>query len=220
MVAPARMLALGRGLILGGLALLLGHKGGGRGIELHRGTLAHGLGELARMHDDHAAGARLYKVDHLGVGESGDVVHDGGAAAHGRLGDLNMARVDGDDGALLGERAHHGQHATGLLIGVDRRKAGTRGLAAHVDDVGTLVEHLEAVLDRRIGIEMLAAVAERIGRDVEDTHDARAVEPKLVLAAAPDLGILSSHVRPFALPCRTAPAESRERIRPAACAEM
>lgn len=43
---------------------------------------------------------------------------------------------------------------------------------------------------------MLATVAEGIGRDVEDAHDARAVELQLVFSAAPNFGI-ACHEDPF-----------------------
>ena len=131
---------LGRGLG-SRFACLLGNKRRSRGIELHRCVRAGGRGDLAGMHHDDAAGARLNKLDHLGIGEAGHVVNDRGAAAHGRLGNRHMTRVNRDDGALLGQRAHHGQHAASLLVGVDRGKTRARGLAAHVDDVGAGVEH-------------------------------------------------------------------------------
>ena len=138
--AASRLLGLTRGLG-SRLARLLGNKRRCRGIELHRCVRAGGRGDLAGMHHDDAAGARLNKLDHLGIGEAGHVVDDRGAAAHGRLGNRHVTRVDRDDGALFGQRAHHGQHAASLLVGVDRGKAGARGLAAHIDDVGAGVEH-------------------------------------------------------------------------------
>ena len=158
-----------------------------------------GRGDLAGMHHDDAAGARLNKLDHLGVGEAGHVVDDRGAAAHGRLGNRHMTRIDRDDGALFGERAHDGQHATRLLIGVDRGKAGARGLAAHVDDVGAGVEHRQAVLDGGIRVEVLPAIAKRIGRHVEDAHDARTVKAELILSAPPCLAVVR-HEHPPKMP--------------------
>lgn len=131
-----------------------------------------GRGDLAGMHHDDAAGARLNKLDHLEVGEAGHVVDDRGAAAHGRLGNRHMTRVNRDDGALFGQRAHHGQHAARFLIGIDRGKAG------RVDSPPTSmmsapgVEHRQAILDRGIRVEVLPAIAKRIGRHVEDAHDA------------------------------------------------
>ena len=56
-----------------------------------------------------------------------------------------------------------------------RRALGTGPgrLAADVEDVGALGDQLAAVLDRRRRLEPLAAVAERVGRDVDDAHDHR-----------------------------------------------
>ena len=155
--------------------------------------------DLAGVHHDDAAGACRDKLDHLGVGEARHIVDDRGAAAHGSLGDRHVARVDRDDGALFCQRAHHGQHATSLLVGIDRGKAGARGLAAYVDDVGAGVEHRQAVLDSGIRIEVLAAVAKRIGRHVEDAHDARTVKAELVLSAPPCLAIVR-HEHPPKMP--------------------
>ena len=196
--AASRLLGLTRGLG-SRLARLLGNKRRCRGIELHRCVRACGRGDLAGMHHDDAAGARLNELDHLGIGEAGHVVDDRGAAAHGRLGNRHMTRVDRDDGALLGQRAHHGQHAASLLVGVDRGKAGARGLAAHVDDVGAGVEHRQAVLDGGIRIEVLPAIAKRIGRHVEDAHDARTVKAELVLSAPPCLAVVR-HEHPPKMP--------------------
>ena len=91
--ATSGLLGLARGLS-SRLARLLGNKRRGRGIELHRRVRTSGSGDLAGVHHDNAAGARLNKLDHLGVGESRHVVDDRGAAAHGRLSNRHVARVD------------------------------------------------------------------------------------------------------------------------------
>ena len=154
------------------------------------------LGGLARVHDDHAAVAVLNKLHHLGIGEAGDVVHNRSAHAHRGLGHVNVTRVDRYDGALLRQRAHHRQHATSLLVRTHRSKARTRGLPANIDDVGTLVQHLQAVCNGGVGVKVLAAVAKTIGRDVENTHDAGSVELELELTATPCFRIVC-HEYPF-----------------------
>lgn len=111
----------------------------------------------------------------------------------------HVARVDRDDGALFGQRAHHGQHAASLLVGINRGKAGARGLTAHVDDVGAGVKHRQAVLDGGIRVEVLPAVAKRIGRHVEDAHDARTVKAELILSAPPCLAVVR-HEHPPKMP--------------------
>ena len=191
---------LGRGLRLrsgsGGTGLL-GHKRGGAGVQLHRGMpLGSLLGGLARVHDDHAAVAVLNKLHHLGIGEAGDVVHNRSAHAHRGLGHVNVTRVDRYDGTLLCQRAHHRQHATSLLVRTHRSKARTRGLPANIDDVGTLVQHLQAVCNGGVGVKVLAAVAKTIGRDVENTHDAGSIKLELELTATPCFRIVC-HEYPF-----------------------
>ena len=161
-----------------------------------------GCGDLAGVHYDNAAGARLNELNHLGIGEARHVVDNRSTAAHCRLGNRHMTRIDRDDGALFGERAHDGQHATRLLVGVDRGKAGAprrRGLTAHVDDVGAGIEHRQAVLDSGILVKVLTAVAKRIGRHVEDAHDTRTVKAELVLSAPPCLAVVR-HEHPPKMP--------------------
>ena len=53
--------------------------------------------------------------------------------------------------------------------------ARARGLAADVDEVGAARLHLDRRRLGRAGIEIETAIGERIGRDVEDAHDERAV---------------------------------------------
>ena len=45
------------------------------------------------------------------------------------------------------------------------------GDAAEVEDVGTFVEESEGVVERGFRVEVLAAVGEGIGRDVDDAHE-------------------------------------------------
>ena len=159
------------------------------------------------MDDDHATGVLGHKLNHLRVGEPGNVVYDRSTHAHGGLRDLDMARVYRHDGPLGGERPNDRQHAASLLVGIHRAKTGTRRLPTHIDDVGSGIEHGQAVRDGRIGIEVLAPVAKRIGRDVEHAHDARSVERKGVFSATPDFGVVR-HVGPFASAPRSPPHRS------------
>ena len=152
-----------------------------------RGLIRH----FTRVHDDDAARAALHELNHLWIGESGHIVYDRRAHAHGCLRDLDVPRVDGNDRTTLGERTHDGQDAARLFVGVYRTKPGSRRLAAHIDDIRPRVEHRDAMGDRRLGIEVLTTVAERIGRDVEHAHDARAVEREGIVSAAPRFDILS-----------------------------
>ena len=196
----------------GGSAGLLGHECSGGGVELHGFVRARGLDELAGVRDDDTALHGLHELDHLGVGKARDVVDDGGANTDGRLRNLDVACVDRNDGAALRECTDDGKHALGLLVRRDRREARTRGLAAHIDDVGAGIEHCHAARNGGVDVEVaFVTVAERVRRDVEHAHNAGTVELELVLSAAPGLGIVS-HGDPFA--SRAAPGgRASDRLR-------
>ena len=141
--------------------------------------------ELAVTHD-HAATVGLgHHGDHVGVREAAHIVDDGSAQAKAHAGNLGVARVDAHDGAGLCQGAHHGNDALGLVVGVDGVMAGTRGLAAHVDDVRTLVQHLQATRDGGVGVYILSAVGERVGCHIENAHDPRARQRELETPALP-----------------------------------
>ena len=48
---------------------------------------------------------------------------------------------------LYGQALDHGQDALQLFVGLDRPRAGTRRLAADIDDVGTLRNETQAIVD-------------------------------------------------------------------------
>ena len=73
----------------------------------------------------------------------------------------------------------HGQHALQFLVRVDALGAGTRRLAADVDDRRAALEHLRRRGHRVIRAEMDAPIRERVGRDVDDAHHGRTREPLL-----------------------------------------
>jgi hypothetical protein len=102
--------------------------------------------------------------------------------------DGSSAGVDGSTGHLRahGVDAHHDprtsqglddrKHPVQLLVKVDPSRTGARGLTTDVNQVRACVDELTAVRDRPIWIEPLAAVGERVRRDVEDSHDRAPVE--------------------------------------------
>ena len=67
----------------------------------------------------------------------------------------------------------HGVDASALVLRGDLRGAGTRGLAADVDQIGTGLLHRKGGVGRAAGIEELPAVGKRIRRDVQDAHEER-----------------------------------------------
>jgi len=91
-----------------------------------------------------------------------------------------------------GKPLDHGQHAAQLLAAIHRQGAGPRGLAADVQQVGAFIHHPQRGGDRRLGIEHPAAVGERIGGDVDDTHDERALAERQRRSAREPKGEASS----------------------------
>ena len=88
-----------------------------------------------------------------------------------------MEGVDGEHGAgaLFEDGLNDGEDA-GLLFGWgERGGVGTGGFAADVEDVGTVVEHVEGLGEGAaggvVGGVEVAAVGEGVGSDVEDAHD-------------------------------------------------
>ena len=104
-----------------------------------------------------------------------DVVDDPGARLDRGGGDLGAHRVDADHRAV-GRQGADDRYDARQLLG-DQRPGGARSgrLAADVEDVGAVREQLPAVRDRRLDRVVPAAVAERVGGDVDDPHDQRQV---------------------------------------------
>ena len=98
-----------------------------------------------------------------------------------------------DNRTLGNQRANHGHHALGLLVGGKRLLAGNHWRSAHVDDIRALVEHLEATLGGGLGVDATLAVREGLWGHVENAHDARARERELVRADEPGCIVLSEH---------------------------
>src|SRR5262249_40018468 len=66
-----------------------------------------------------------------------------------------------------------------LLVGRDAFGAGPRRLAPDVDDRRPLLDHATRRRSRRVGVEVDAAVGERVRRHVQDAHDRRSREALL-----------------------------------------
>src|SRR5699024_4832492 len=91
--------------------------------------------------------------------------------------DRRLRRVNRVGAAVVYELYHHVDefmYAAYLLLLRDDLCAGPRGLAADVYDVRTVVRHSVGVVPRALAREPAAAVAEAVGREVDDAHDERA----------------------------------------------
>ena len=141
----------------------------------------HGLGGTAGVHQD---------VRHLQLGggfnhfvayvQTGHVVDDVGTGGDGGAGGLRVHGVHADGGAHLRDCLDDGQDAALFLLHADAHGTGAGGLTANVDNGGALGNHAGGVGDGVDGGVVLAAVAERVGGDVQDAHDEGALGGKRI----------------------------------------
>jgi hypothetical protein len=74
------------------------------------------------------------------------------------------------------QRLDDRQHPPQLLVDPDGLRAGARRFAADIEDVRSLLQQPKGVCYPGSGGGMVAAIGERVGRDVDDAHDERAGE--------------------------------------------
>ena len=134
------------------------------------GIVLHGARLALHVHDDEARIARTRGLNHRWVAKTRHIVDDGGARLHTGARDLGVARVDAHADARLGELADNLDRAREFFCDRHLGGAGTRGLAAHVDDLRTLLNHALRVRNRSVVRVVLSPVGERIGRDIQDAH--------------------------------------------------
>ena len=113
---------------------------------------------------------------HRPVAQARDVVDHRHASVDRRLRHGGVPRVDADRHAQRHRPLDHWEDPAELVVDGHRLGARPRGLAADVDDVGTLGDEPRRVLDRVVDCEEATSVRERVGRDVDDPHQANALE--------------------------------------------
>src|SRR5262249_38873322 len=86
---------------------------------------------------------------------------------------------------LAGDRPNDRDHAPQLLLERNGLRTWARGLPAHIDDAGPLLDHGECALERARRIQELATVTEGIGRHVEHAHDYGLLEREGAARVAP-----------------------------------
>jgi hypothetical protein len=99
-------------------------------------------------------------------------------------------RVHASGHPELGDRTQHRHHARALHLGIHGRRARPRGLAAEVEEIGALAHELGAAQGRRLDVHTIAlheraAVAEAVGREIDDRHHARPLERQHAVAVNP-----------------------------------
>ena len=107
--------------------------------------------------------------------ESGDVVHHHGAQLERAPGHVGLRRVDRERHADAGRpyALEHREDAAKLLVDRYPQRARPGRLPPDVDDPDAFPAHLPHPLHGEGGIEVQAAVGERVGRHVHDAHHAR-----------------------------------------------
>ncbi len=144
-------------------------------VAVH-GPAIHLGGASAVVHQhERSAGARDDRREVGVVLQATDVVDDRCARGHGVACDRGLVGVDRHRHATVTrQRCDDRQHASQFLAGVDGLGAGPRRLAANIQNVGAVGNHLQAIVDCSRGVESPSAVGEGVRRDVDDPHDERA----------------------------------------------
>ena len=140
-------------------------------VVLHRAR----LGGHVHQHHRHAQGGGGFQ--RALAAQGAHIVDHAGAGLHRRAHHLRLAGVDADrQPGLTGQAFDHRDHAAQLLLQRHFLRAGAGGLAADIKEVGALGGQLQRMRHRRIGAGVVAAVGERVGSDVDDTHHPGAVQ--------------------------------------------
>ena len=155
-------------------------------IAVHRLGL-HRSRRAAHVHQaDAAARVRSDEIERTRRSQRGDVVDDVDAEIQRDAHDLDLGRVDRDRNSEADRRCEHRPDAGELFLDAHWQRTRTARLAADVEDVGALGEHLLAAGDRLRRRQSRAAFGERVWRDVDDAHHARPREVDREPARPPD----------------------------------
>ena len=137
-----------------------------------------------RVHQDDRNSARSDELEAARiVPQRRDVVDQVCSRGERRLHHLGPARVDADRRAHRRAVLDRGNRTLDLVAFPHRGRAGPGAFPADVDNRRPGLVHRRGVRPGFLGIvEELAAVGEAVGRDVENAHDLRLVEPDRPLA--------------------------------------
>lgn len=139
---------------------------GGRQFGPSFGRAAHVVDYQAGIvFDDHFRNERI-------EGEAAWIVDDIGAVFKGEGGDFGLISIDRDRNLQLAfQSLQNGDEAAEFFGGGDAGAAGLGGFGADIEDIGSFGFELDGAGDGEIGIVILAAIGEGIGRDVQDGDD-------------------------------------------------
>jgi len=135
-------------------------------------------GFAVHVHEADAAGRvtgnKLTAIQRIGgilPAQCPDVIDDVGPQLQASLHDAGFIGVDGQGDAELERLAQHGQQAVQLLVHGHLHGTRTGGFGAQIQDVGTVLEQLFAMRQRRARVGMATAVRKGIRCDIDDAHD-------------------------------------------------
>ena len=131
---------------------------------------------LAIVHGDDEGAVIGGDTRHVMIAlQAPDVIDDRSASLEREPGDRRRHRIDGDRRAERDNVSQHRAQAGNFLLGGHGLLAaiGARRLGAHVNDVGAVGDHPPGLGQSVVRREEAAAVRERVGRDVENTHHRR-----------------------------------------------
>jgi 2-haloacid dehalogenase len=142
------------------------------------GIVLHGAWIALRVHQDDGRAKFRSGFDRAIVeAQRRDIVDDVGSGRDGGTHDFGLAGVDGDQRVHgIAKRLDHGHHPRNLLLHGHGFRTRACRLAADIDDIRAVGCQLHAVPDGGLRVGQQAPVGEAVGRDVDDTHDARAVQ--------------------------------------------
>jgi hypothetical protein len=101
-----------------------------------------------------------------------DIVDNDGTVLERLLGNFHLVGVDRDGNRQPSlQLLQHRHEPPQFLASVYALRPRSRRLGADVDDVCSLTLHLHGASHGRVRICEVAAIGERVGRDVQDAHD-------------------------------------------------
>jgi len=95
----------------------------------------------------------------------------------------------------------------------DSLRTGTRALRPDIDNVGTLLLQLHGATQRRLRLGILAAIAERVRRHVQNSHHQRSFAKGQRTAAELPLHSFSNHLFPVTRLLLVSETDNRVQIR-------
>ena len=150
-------------------------------VEHHIGVLRviiHRLGIALRVHQDDRQARLSSDCEGLRiVGQSGNVIEDICTCGRGAAHHFRLACVDGNKRLRFGPQSFdHGDDARKLFLKRYSIGPGACRLAANIENIGTFLRKPQAVIDRILGRAQHSTVGEAIRGNIDDAHNARAIE--------------------------------------------